>query len=73
MKAHSLLSVFSVLLTTASHAHPGHGPHTNPAEALTHHWSTLEFAVIGIAIYFLGGTLMRLAKGALTVRRPVDE
>ena len=73
MKAHSLLSVFSVLLTTASHAHPGHGPHTSPAEAATHQWSTLEFAIVGITLYFFGGTLVRLAKGALTVRRPVDQ
>jgi hypothetical protein len=42
-------------------------------EAVTHQWSTLEFAIVGIALYFLGGSLMRLAKGALTVRRPVDE
>jgi hypothetical protein len=73
MKASSLLAVFSALLSSAANAHPGHGPHTNPVEAVTHQWSTLEFAIVGIALYFLGGSLMRLAKGALTVRRPVDE
>ena len=73
MKASSLLSVFSALRASAAQAHPGHGPHGNPVEAITHQWSTLEFAVVGLALYFLGGSLMRLAKGALTVRRPVDE
>jgi hypothetical protein len=73
MKASSLLPVFSMLLASAAQAHPGHGSHSNPVEAITHQWSTLEFAIVGLALYFLGGSLMRLAKGALTVRRPVDE
>lgn len=73
MNASSLLAIFFALVTNAAQAHPGHGSHNSPVEALTHQWSTLEFAIVGIALYFLGGNLVRLAKGALTVRRPVDE
>lgn len=71
MKPTLLLALLAASLNVA--AHPGHGSHSNAVEAVSHQWSSMDVALVGIFIYFLGGSLMRLAKGALTVRRPVDE